>query len=194
MLALQGIRNIFDLLDNRLRRDAMRSIVLTLKFPPACSLAYRALHRARHGIGIENHFAIHVSSGAANDLHECGLRAEEALFVCIKDTDERYFWEVDTLSQEIHAHNNIELTSAKTGENLDALNSFNNQVNQKVTGVVTVKLYKGKATVVAMISPFAMHHASFTTTGGYHYNVNASAGFIEIYTLQMKLANAKKKS
>ena len=72
---------------------------------------------------------------------------------------------------------------------MGAINNFNDWVNQKVTGIVTVKLYKGKVTVVAMTSLFAMHHASFTTTGGYKYNVNASAGFIEVYTLQMKLAN-----
>ncbi|MEK7577847.1 MAG: argininosuccinate synthase [Patescibacteria group bacterium] len=72
---------------------------------------------------------------------------------------------------------------------MGAINSFNEMVNQKVTGVVTVKLYKGTATIVAMTSPFAMHHASFTTSGGYKYNVNASAGFIEVYTLQMKLAH-----
>ncbi len=72
---------------------------------------------------------------------------------------------------------------------MGALNSFNDWVNQRVTGTVTVKLYKGVATVVAMTSPFAMHHASFTTKGGYNYNVNASAGFIEVYSLQMKLFN-----
>jgi argininosuccinate synthase len=72
---------------------------------------------------------------------------------------------------------------------MGAINNFNEWVNQKVNGVVTLKLYKGKATVVAMTSPFAMHHASFTTNGGYSYNVNASAGFIEVYSLQMKLAN-----
>jgi argininosuccinate synthase len=70
-----------------------------------------------------------------------------------------------------------------------ALNAFNDEVNKKVEGDVTIKLYKGQATVVAMKSPYAMHHASFTTSGGYKYNVNASAGFIEVYTLQMKLAN-----
>lgn len=75
---------------------------------------------------------------------------------------------------------------------MDAINSFNAQVNEKVTGTVTVKLYKGTATVVAMTSPFAMHHASFTTNGGYSYNVNASAGFIEVYSLQMKLAHQRK--
>lgn len=72
---------------------------------------------------------------------------------------------------------------------MTAINAFNESVNQKVTGVVTVKLYKGVATVVAMTSQYAMHHASFTTGGGYNYNVNASAGFIEVYSLQMKLAN-----
>lgn len=72
---------------------------------------------------------------------------------------------------------------------MDALNSFNEQINQKVSGIVTVKLYKGKAMVIAMTSPFGLHHASFSTSGGYKYNVNASAGFIEIYSLQMKLAN-----
>ena len=72
---------------------------------------------------------------------------------------------------------------------MDAINAFNDTVNKKVTGTVTVKLYKGKATVVAMTSPYAMHHASFTLAGGYPYNVNASAGFIEVYSLQMKLAN-----
>lgn len=71
---------------------------------------------------------------------------------------------------------------------MNAINSFNAEVNTKVTGTVTVKLYKGTATVVAMTSPYAMHHASFTTSGGYSYNVNASAGFIEVYSLQMKLA------
>lgn len=71
---------------------------------------------------------------------------------------------------------------------MSAINSFNETVNQKVTGDVTIKLYKGTATVVSMTSPYAMHHASFTTKNGYHYNVNASAGFIEVYSLQMKLA------
>lgn len=75
---------------------------------------------------------------------------------------------------------------------MGAINSFNNWVNQKVTGVVTIKLHKGKATVIAMNSPYGLHHASFTTSGGYNFNVNASAGFIEVYSLQMKLANQMK--
>ena len=72
---------------------------------------------------------------------------------------------------------------------MEAINSFNEQVNEKVTGEVKIKLFKGNATVVALKSPYALEHASFNNKEGYDLNVNASAGFIEIYSLQMKLAN-----
>ncbi len=72
---------------------------------------------------------------------------------------------------------------------MDAINAFNDAVNEKVTGQVTIKLFKGNCTVVALTSPFALEHASFNNKEGYGLNVNASAGFIEIYSLQMKLAN-----
>ena len=79
---------------------------------------------------------------------------------------------------------------------MKAINAFNDYVNQNVTGEVTVKLYKGSITVVAMSSPFGLDHISFSSHGGTPFNVNASAGFIEIYSLQMKLANqlGKKKA
>lgn len=72
---------------------------------------------------------------------------------------------------------------------MQAINTFNGFVNEKVTGKVTIKLFKGKADVVAVVSPNALAYTSFTNTEGYGFNVNASAGFIEIYSLQMKLAN-----
>jgi len=72
---------------------------------------------------------------------------------------------------------------------MDALNAFNEIVNEKVCGKVTVQLYKGNATVVAMESPFTLSFASFNTKEGYEFNVNASASFTEIYSLQMKIAN-----
>lgn len=72
---------------------------------------------------------------------------------------------------------------------MTSLNAFNDFVNEKVTGEVTVKLLKGKVDVVAMKSPYGLAHTSFTNTDGYKFNVNASAGFIEIYSLQMKLAH-----
>jgi argininosuccinate synthase len=75
---------------------------------------------------------------------------------------------------------------------MQSINAFNDFVNEKVTGVVTVKLLKGNTDVVAMTSPYGLAYSSFTNTDGYSFNVNASAGFIEIYSLQMKLANQMK--
>src|SRR3989344_1843581 len=72
---------------------------------------------------------------------------------------------------------------------MDALNAFNNDVNRKVEGEVTLELFKGNVNVVAMKSPYMMAHASFNVKEGYKYNVNASPWFIEVYTLQMKIAN-----
>lgn len=72
---------------------------------------------------------------------------------------------------------------------MDAINAFNDNINEKVKGTVTIRLFKGNTTVVAVTSPYALDHVSFNNNEGYDLNVNASAGFIEIYTLQMKLAN-----
>ena len=72
---------------------------------------------------------------------------------------------------------------------MDAINAFNEKINEKVTGEVSIKLFKGTATVVALQSPYALEHASFNNKEGYALNVNASAGFIELYSLQMRLAN-----
>lgn len=76
---------------------------------------------------------------------------------------------------------------------MNAINAFNDQMNEKVTGEVTISLFKGTTTVVALESPYALDHVSFNNKEGYELNVNTSAGFIEIYTLQMKLANQIKK-
>jgi len=75
---------------------------------------------------------------------------------------------------------------------MKAINAFNDYVNKKVTGEVTIKLYKGNAKPVAMKSLFGLDYTSFNNSEGYSFNVNSSAGFIEIYSLQMKLANQKK--
>jgi argininosuccinate synthase len=72
---------------------------------------------------------------------------------------------------------------------MDAINTLNDEVNAKVNGTVTLEMYKGTVNVVSIKSQFGLQHASFNNGGGYKFNVNASAGFTEIHTLQMKIAN-----
>lgn len=78
---------------------------------------------------------------------------------------------------------------------MNDLNAFIDNVNQKVTGKVTVQLYKGNLMVMALETPntiFEEKLATFMVSEG--LNQNASAGFIEHYTLPMKLAQRSEKT
>lgn len=75
------------------------------------------------------------------------------------------------------------------------LNAFIENVNQKVTGTVTVQLFKGVAQVMALDTPntiFEEKLATFMVSEG--LNQNAAPGFIEFYTLPMKLAQRSEKT
>ncbi len=75
------------------------------------------------------------------------------------------------------------------------LNAFIDNVNQKVTGRVTVQLYKGNVQIMALETPntiFEEKLATFMVSEG--VNQNASAGFIEHYSMAMKLAQRAEKT
>jgi argininosuccinate synthase len=80
--------------------------------------------------------------------------------------------------------------SAKWQEpTMQHLNVYIDSMNQKVSGVVKIKLYKGRADVVSVSSPnslFDTDLATFNKNG--KFNQNSSAGFIELYSLAMKTA------
>ncbi|HEY0142888.1 MAG TPA: argininosuccinate synthase [Thermoanaerobaculia bacterium] len=68
----------------------------------------------------------------------------------------------------------------------EAYDSFVDTLCADVTGSVTLKLYKGNATVVGRKSPYSLyqqHLASFDMTG---YDVTDSAGFIKLFGLQLR--------
>lgn len=72
---------------------------------------------------------------------------------------------------------------------MDDLNAYLDRVNQKVSGLVTVKLFKGQAEVVVVETANTIFDEKLATfMKNDTFNQNASAGFIEIYTLQMRLA------
>ena len=71
---------------------------------------------------------------------------------------------------------------------MDAIHAFQDSANQRVEGAVKVKLYKGKADVVAMESRYSLFDANLATFNkDASFNQNASAGFIEIYNLPQKM-------
>ena len=72
--------------------------------------------------------------------------------------------------------------------NLDA---YMDSVNDRVSGTIGMKLFKGSARVVTRFSPNAIYDASLATfeTSGGLFSQHASPGFIELWSLQSRLAH-----
>jgi len=69
------------------------------------------------------------------------------------------------------------------------LNKYIDDMNEKVSGIVTLSLYKGKIDVLSVKSKNSLfNHNLATFNKNSAFNQNCSAGFIEIYSLAMKTA------
>ena len=73
---------------------------------------------------------------------------------------------------------------------LQDINAYMDSANELVTGTITLKLYKGNVTPIKRESPHALYDAtlaSFHESGGL-FSQHASPGFIELWTLQSRMA------
>jgi argininosuccinate synthase len=71
------------------------------------------------------------------------------------------------------------------------LDAYMDSVNEQVTGKIGMRLYKGSARVVTRESPNAVYDpalATFETSGGL-FSQQASPGFIELWSLQSRMAH-----
>ena len=146
---------------------------------------------ARHGVGIVDHIEDRIVGLKVRDIYE--VPAAAILIPAHR--------ELEKLVSTIHQNNFKRTLEDKWAylayaglwieplrEDLDA---YMESANAAVTGEVTVKLYKGSGTVVARSSPNALYDrslASFGESGG-EFSQHASPGFIELFTLQSRLAH-----
>ncbi|MBI2683984.1 MAG: argininosuccinate synthase [Actinobacteria bacterium] len=73
---------------------------------------------------------------------------------------------------------------------LQDLNAFMDRVNERVEGEITMRLYKGSLRVVRRTSPFAIYDRSMATfNADSAFSQNASPGFIELFSLQSRMAH-----
>jgi argininosuccinate synthase len=73
-----------------------------------------------------------------------------------------------------------------------AMQAFIDEASKRVSGKVKVKLYKGRAAAVGATSDKSLYDtrlASFAMAG---YDITAARGFIDLFGLPMKVANAKR--
>ena len=151
---------------------------------------------ARHGVGIVDHVEDRIVGLKVRDLYE--VPAAAIIMPAHR--------ELEKLVCTIHQNNfkaALEthwayLTYAGLWlEPLRAdLDAYMDSVNEVVTGEVTLKLYKGSVTPVARSSPYALYDqslASFGESGG-DFSQHASPGFIELFTLQSRLAHRVRKA
>jgi argininosuccinate synthase len=74
----------------------------------------------------------------------------------------------------------------------EAMDAFVAKVQERVTGVVRVRLFKGAAQVVGRTSPHALYDLGLATYGeGDAFDHGAAAGFVRIYGLPIETVARK---
>jgi argininosuccinate synthase len=147
---------------------------------------------ARHGVGIVDHVEDRIVGLKVRDLYE--VPAAAIVLTAHRELEKL----VGTIHQNgfkrhLDEHWGYLVYAGLWHEPLLAdLNAFMESVNEHVSGTISLKLYKGSATVVERASPFALYDAAlagFGESGGL-FSQQASPGFIELWSLQSRMAHA----
>jgi argininosuccinate synthase len=144
----------------------------------------------RHGIGIVDHIEDRIVGLKVRDIYE--VPAATILLLAHR--------ELETLVGTIHQHQVKPTLDQKWAYLVYAglwweplrtdLDAYMNAANEQVTGTVGIKLYKGSARVITRESPNAVYDAQLATfhESGGQFSHEASPGFIELWTLQSRMA------
>jgi len=150
---------------------------------------------AKHGVGIIHHIEDRVVGIKVRGVYEAPA-AEiiiTAHFNLEKYVSTRYENEFKSIVDTKWAY--ICYAGLWLEPLMDDLNAYINRVNQKVTGKVTLKLYKGTVEAVAVDTPNTIFEEKLATFMAVStFNQNASPGFIELFTLQMRTAQRSEKT
>jgi len=144
----------------------------------------------RHGIGIVDHIEDRIVGLKVRDLYE--VPAAALVLGAHKELEKL----VGTIHQnnfkpQLDAHWAYLVYAGLWHEPLlSDLNAFMDAVNEQLTGEITMRLFKGSARPVARRSPNALYDpslAGFGESGGL-FSQQASPGFIELWSLQSRMA------
>ena len=69
----------------------------------------------------------------------------------------------------------------------EALSAFVDKTQERVTGTVKLKLYKGNMINAGVWSPYSLYSEEIATFGESDYDQKDSAGFINLYGLPIKV-------
>jgi argininosuccinate synthase len=145
---------------------------------------------ARHGVGIIDHIEDRIVGLKVRDIYEAPaatviLTAHRELERLVSTIHQNQF--KGQLDRQWAYLVYAGLWWEPLREDLDA---YMDRVNARVTGTIGMKLYKGHVRVVTRSSPNAVYDASlasFAESGGL-FSQDASPGFIELFSLQSRMA------
>jgi argininosuccinate synthase len=145
---------------------------------------------ARHGVGIVDHIEDRIVGLKVRDIYEVPAAAILLLAHA----------ELERLVGTIHQNQFKAMLDQKWAYLVYAglwweplrtdLDAYMEASNAQVTGKIGIKLYKGSARAVTRSSPYAVYDAqlaSFAQSGGL-FSQEASPGFIELWSLQSRMA------
>jgi argininosuccinate synthase len=145
---------------------------------------------ARHGVGIVDHIEDRIVGLKVRDIYEAPAAA---LILPAHQELERLVCTIhqNQFKPELDRQWAYLVYAGLWWEPLRSdLDAYMDAVNEQVTGAITLKLYKGVARVVARTSPNAVYDAqlaTFAESGGL-FSQTASPGFIELWSLQSRMA------
>jgi argininosuccinate synthase len=145
---------------------------------------------ARHGVGIVDHIEDRIVGLKVRDIYE--VPAATILLLAHA--------ELERLVGTIHQNQLKPMLDQRWAYLVYAglwweparldLDAYMEAANAYVTGTIGVRLYKGSARAVTRESPYAVYDAqlaTFTESGGL-FSQEASPGFIELFSLQSRMA------
>jgi argininosuccinate synthase len=145
---------------------------------------------ARHGVGIVDHIEDRIVGLKVRDIYEVPAAA---ILLPAHDELERLVCTIhqNQFKPQLDHQWAYLVYAGLWWEPLRSdLDGYMEQVNERVTGTIGIKLYKGHARVVTRSSPNAVYDASlasFSQSGGL-FSQTASPGFIELWSLQSRMA------
>ena len=158
---------------------------------PLVALLERAAELgARHGVGIVDHIEDRIVGLKVRDIYEAPaaaiiLPAHQELERLVCTIHENQF------KPQLDRQWAYLIYAGLWWEPLRGdLDAYMDEVNERVTGEIGIKLYKGHARVITRSSPNALYDAelaSFAQSGGL-FSQAASPGFIELFSLQSRMA------
>jgi argininosuccinate synthase len=138
----------------------------------------------RHGVGRIDHVESRVVGIKSREVYECPaatvlVRAHQALEALVLPRDVLDFQRIAASRYATLVYDGLWFTPLR-----EALDAFVASTQDRVTGDVTVKLFKGSASVVGRASPYSLYdHALATYSQGDRFRQSMAEGFIYVWGL-----------